>query len=221
MDFLGCFLLIAASVLFVFSFQEAGIHIISDKYVWKTAIFAAPLVVGIVCWIALLGWEHHVSIHRSTSINALFPLRLLKSRVYLSAVAATMLSGFPYFVVIYSLPTHFQIVSEHSALVSGIALLPLLGSSAIGTALAGAFSIKKNNTFAVMMTGATFMLVGTATLSTLGSETHTQAKAYGLQVFVGLGFGLIISTSSMIASIESEIRDNGKTLPMRMKDVAN
>ncbi|KAK7193662.1 hypothetical protein DPSP01_000219 [Paraphaeosphaeria sporulosa] len=208
MDFLGCFLLIAAIVPFVFAFQEAGIHILLNRQVWNSAIFVAPLVVGIMCWIALFGWEYIVSIHRSASINALFPLRLAKSRVYLSAVATTMMSGFPYFVVIYSLPTHFQVVNERSALVSGIALLPLLGTSAIGTTLAGAFSMKKNNTFPTMMTGAALMLIGTAALSTLGSETDTEAKAYGLQVFVGLGFGLIISTSSMIASLESEIRDN-------------
>jgi hypothetical protein len=213
MDFLGFFLLIAASIPLVLAFQEAGIHIVYNKDVWKTAIFLAPLIVGIICWIALFGWEYIASNYRSASINALLPLRLAKSRVYVSAVGATMLSGFPYFVVIYSLPIHFQVVNEHSALASGIALLPMLGSSAIGTTMAGAVSRKKNNSFPVMITGAALMLIGTATLTTLGSETHTQAKAYGLQVFVGLGFGLIISTCSMLASVESEIRDNGKILP--------
>jgi hypothetical protein len=221
MDFLGFFLLIAASIPFVFAFQEAGIHVVYDRNVWKTAIFVAPLVVGITCWIALFGWEYIVSIHRSASINALFPLRLAKSRVYISAVGATLLSGFPYFVVIYSLPIHFQVVNEHSALASGIALLPMLGSSAIGTTVAGAISSKKNNSFPVMIAGAGLMLIGTATLSTLGSATHTQAKAYGLQVFIGLGFGLIISTCSMIASVESEVRDSGKIRPISKQKPAN
>ncbi|KAL1599693.1 hypothetical protein SLS60_007496 [Paraconiothyrium brasiliense] len=206
MDFLGFFLLIAASVSFVFAFQEAGIHIVSAANVWKTAIVVAPLVVGIICWMVLFGWECMISIRWSDSINAFLPLRLAKLRVYMSAVAATMLSGFPYFVVIYSLPTHFQVVNEHSALASGIALLPLLGSSAMGSTISGAVSGKKNNTFPVMITGAVLMVIGTATLSTLRIET--QAKAYGLQVFVGLGFGLTIATSSMIAGMESEIRDN-------------
>ncbi|KAF1968563.1 MFS multidrug transporter-like protein [Bimuria novae-zelandiae CBS 107.79] len=208
LDFLGFFLLVVASVPLVFSFQEAGIRIVSNKHVWKTAMFLAPLLVGTVCWIALFGWEYIVSIRWSASINPLFPLRLAKNRIYTSAVAATMLSGFPYFVVIYSLPTHFQVVNNHSALASAIALLPMLGSAAVGATIAGAISSKKNNTFPVMMTGAVLMLIGTATLSTLDSVNHTQAKAYGLQVFVGLGFGLTVSTSSMIASVESEFRDN-------------
>jgi hypothetical protein len=48
-----------------------------------------------------------------------------------------MLIGFPYFVVIYALPSRFQVVNERSSLASGVALLPLLGSSAIGSTLAG------------------------------------------------------------------------------------
>ncbi|KAJ4301890.1 hypothetical protein N0V90_003986 [Kalmusia sp. IMI 367209] len=119
-----------------------------------------------------------------------------------------MLIGFPYFVVIYSLPTYFQVVNERSALASGIALLPMLGSSAIGSTIAGAITGNKNNTFPLMVTGAALMLIGTAALSTLDSVTHTQAKAYGLQVFIGGGFGLTVSTSSIIAASESEIRDS-------------
>lgn len=210
LDFVGFFLFIAASVPFVFAFQEAGIRIVLDKDVWKTAMFVAPLLVGIICWIFVFGWEYIVSVRWSTSINAFFPLRLAKRRVYISAVVVTMLSGFPYFVVIYSLPTLFQVVNDHSALASGIVLLPMLGSSAIGATMAGAISSKRNNTFPVMMVGAVLMLIGTATLSTVDSETHGQAKAYGLQIFVGFGFGLTISTSSMLADIESEIRDRGE-----------
>lgn len=209
MDILGFLLLLAASVPFVFAFQEAGIHIISNKDVWQTAIFVAPLTVGIICWILLALWEYTISARWSTSVNALFPLRLAKRRVYMCAVAATMLIGFPYFVIIYSLPTYLQVVNGRSALASGIALLPMLGSSAIGSTIAGAISSKKNRSFPLMVTGAALMLIGTATLSTLGNTSHTQPKAYGLQVFVGLGFGLTVSTSSMLASMESELRDNG------------
>ncbi|MEJ2420082.1 MAG: hypothetical protein P8Y45_24845, partial [Exilibacterium sp.] len=116
LDVLGFFLLIAASVPFVFSFQQAGIHVVANSDIWSAAIFVAPLVVGIVCWFALFGWEWFISRRWEESVSALFPMRLAKSRVYMSAVIATMLTGFPYFVVIYSLPTRFQVVNGHSAL---------------------------------------------------------------------------------------------------------
>lgn len=127
----------------------------------------------------------------------------------MSAVIATTLTGFPYFVVIYSLPTRFQVVNGHSALASGIALLPMLGASAIGSTVAGAASSKRNNTFPIMIVGAVFMLVGTASLSTLENVVATQARAYGLQAFVGFGFGfgLTVSNSSLIAGLEAEFRD--------------
>jgi hypothetical protein len=118
-----------------------------------------------------------------------------------------MLTGFPYFVVIYSLPTRFQVVNGQSALASGIALLPMLGASAIGSTVAGAASGKKNNTFPINVIGAAFMLVGTAALSTLDNVMATQARAYGLQVFVGFGFGLTVSNSSLLAGLEAELRD--------------
>lgn len=206
-DFLGFFLLIAFSVPFVISFQEAGIHAVSDSSVWSSAIFVAPLVVGIVCFFALLGWEWFIARRWPEAIGALFPMRLAKNRVYLSAIITTMLIGFPYFVVIYSLPTRFQVVNQRSALASGIALLPMLGASAIGSTVAGAASGKKNNTFPINVIGAALMLIGTAALSTLDNVVATQARAYGLQVFVGFGFGLTVSNSSLLASLEAELRD--------------
>jgi MFS family permease len=206
-DFLGFFLLVAFSVPFVLSFQEAGIHAVSSSSIWSAAIFVAPLVVGIICFFAFFGWEWLVAQRWPDAVGALFPMRLAKNRVYITAVIATMLTGFPYFVVIYSLPTRFQVVNGQSALASGIALLPMLGASAIGSTLAGAASGKKNNTFPINVMGAALMLIGTAALSTLDNLKATQARAYGLQVFVGFGFGLTVSNASLLAALEAELRD--------------
>ncbi|KAF1835588.1 MFS multidrug transporter-like protein [Decorospora gaudefroyi] len=206
-DFLGFLLLIASSLPFVISFQEAGIHVISDKSVWTSAIFIAPLIGGTICFFALFGWEWLVGRRWPDAIGAIFPMRLAKSKVYISAIVATMLTGYIYFTVIYSLPMRFQIVNGKSSLASGIALLPMLAASAIGTTVAGAASGKRNNTFLVNVTGTALMLVGSAALSTLENVLAPQARAYGLQVLVGFGFGLTVSNSSLIAGLEAEVRD--------------
>ncbi|KAH8724762.1 MFS multidrug transporter-like protein [Phaeosphaeriaceae sp. PMI808] len=205
-DYLGFFLLIASSVPFVLSFQEAGINVIANKSVWKSPLFLGPFVVGIIMFFALFGWEWQVARHW-TNIGALFPARLAKNRVYISAAIATMLMGFPYFIIIYSLPMRFQVVNGQSALMSGIALLPMLGASAIGATVAGIASGKRNNTFPVMFIGSVLMLIGTAALTTLDNVATIQARAYGLQVFVGFGFGLTVSNASLIAGLEAEIQD--------------
>lgn len=206
-DFMGFFLLVASSVPFVIAFQEAGIHVVSNSSIWTSPIFLAPCIIGGVCFFALFGWEWLVATRWPDSIGALFPMRLAKNKVYMSALIATLLTGFPYFVIIYSLPTRFQVVNGKSALSSGIALLPMLGASAIGSTLAGAASGKRNNTFPVMVVGAGLMLIGSATLSTLENVIPPQARAYGLQVFVGFGFGLTVSNSSLVAGLEAEFRD--------------
>jgi MFS family permease len=206
-DFLGFLLLVASSVPFVIAFQQAGVHVLLNNSIWSSALFIAPLVVGTLCFVALFAWEWFIARRWPEAIGALFPMRLAKNRVYMSAIATTMLTGFPYFVIIYSLPTRFQVVNGKSALGSGVALLPMLSASAIGSTLAGAASSKKNNTFAVNVVGAALMLIGTATLSTLDNTVVPQARAYALQIFVGLGFGLTVSNSTLLAGFESEPRD--------------
>jgi hypothetical protein len=206
-DVVGFLLLVAFSVSFVISFQEAGIHAVSDSSIWSSAIFVAPLVVGIICCLTLGGWEWLIARRWPNAIGALFPMRLAKNRVYTSAVLATILISFSYFAVIYSLPTRFQVVNGHSALASGVALLPMLGASAIGSAVAGVASSKKNNSFTVNVVGAAAMLIGTAAFSTLDNVVPMQARAYGLQVLVGFGYGLTVSNCTLLAAMEAELRD--------------
>ncbi|CAI6300040.1 unnamed protein product [Periconia digitata] len=209
MDFLGFFLLIAASVPMVFAFQEAGIRVVTSANAWKSAIFIAPLVVSLVCWVALYGWEYTISVRWENSIGALFPFRMARSRSFVSALVSTMLLGFTYLVVIYALPIRFQIVNGQSALNSGIALLPMLGSVAVGSALTGPIATRiKNSIFPIMFAGAALVLIGAAAFTTLDAEPDSKAKAYGLQVFIGLGFGMTVSMSSMVANVETSPKDN-------------
>jgi hypothetical protein len=203
LDYFGAFLVIAASVLVVFSFQEAGIK--NDS--WSTATFIAPLVAGIICWIVLFGWEVLVSQKWEASIATMFPLRLLKRRVFMGHFLTTLLAGFPYFMVIYELPLRLQVVNGKSQLVSGISLLPMLGAVAITSTIGGMMNSKKDLIFMTLLTGSFLMVIGCATLSTLDNVVNVQAKMYGFEVFVGLGFGLMVSTVSLGASLECELRD--------------
>ncbi|MCJ1433471.1 hypothetical protein MMC27_002833 [Xylographa pallens] len=204
LDIVGCVLLIAASVLVVFSFQEGGLGVNA----WGSAIFIAPLLIGCVCWALLFGWEAIVARRWEHSIAAIFPQRLMKRRVYMAGVLCTLLSGFPYFVVIYSLPLRFQVVNEKSALLAGIGLLPMLASAAVGSTLGGGLNSKKNRAFQTLLAAACLMLIGTSLLSTLSNTLDIEPKTYGFQVFIGLGFGLTVSTVSVLGSAESELRDN-------------
>lgn len=125
MDFVSGVLLIAASVLVVFSLQESGIKTNS----WASAIFLTPLIIGCFCWILLFAWEWTVDRLWGNMLSML-PLRVLRCRVYLLAALSTLLTGFPYFAILYSLPLRFQVVNNMTPLAAGLGLLPMVGSAA-------------------------------------------------------------------------------------------
>lgn len=51
-DILGAILLLAASILLVFSIQEAG----AMRYRWDSAVIVTTLVLSGVCWLSFTGW---------------------------------------------------------------------------------------------------------------------------------------------------------------------
>ncbi|THY18951.1 MFS general substrate transporter [Aureobasidium pullulans] len=198
LDFLGSFLLIAASVLVVFAFQQAGLTPNS----WTKAIFLAPLLIGLLCWIILFAWELFASTH---SISTILPPRLLKRRIYTSAVIVTTLTGFANFIAIYSLPLHFQIVNGTSSLTAGVALLPMLASAAVGSILGG---LTASHSFPALAIASALMALGSGLLSTLSVHHGVQAKTYGFEVLLGLGLGLSISSSTLVAATNCERGDH-------------
>ncbi|KAI3554205.1 major facilitator superfamily transporter [Colletotrichum abscissum] len=206
LDIVGSFLLVAASVLVVFSFQNVG----SDGNKWRQAVFIAPVTVGGVCFILLLGWEALVAKFWSSRIMAAIPMRLLRNRVYVATILNTMFLGFPYLLVIYAFPVHLQIVNGKSSLLAGILLLPMLGSVALGTTLGGIINKKKNRLFETMTTASCFVCIGCGLMTTLSSSVELEPKALGFLTFIGFGFGLSATSSTVLGATESEIPDHGE-----------
>ncbi|TEY78587.1 hypothetical protein BOTCAL_0047g00100 [Botryotinia calthae] len=204
LDLVGAFILIIASVLFVFAFQEAGLEANS----WNKLLFLIPLIVGVVFWILLFAWEFTVQRKWEEKLATMFPWRLIKNRVYMFGLGTTLLMGFPYFVVIYSLQLRFQVVNGKSPLTAGLSLLPMLGSTAVASFLGGMLNGTKNRVFLTLLAGSGLSVIGTSLLSTLSNTEYVEAKTYGFLVFVGLGFGLTVSTVSMLSNYESSIRDH-------------
>lgn len=217
LDVVGSFLLIAASVLVVFAFQESGGH----PNFWRTALFIAPLVTGCICWLLLIGWEVAVGTLIQETVSPLFPKSLFRRRVYVAGALTALFTGFPYYVVIYNIPLHLQIVNGKSPLKAGLGLLPLLASTATGSMLGGAVSSKKDLSFYTLAIGSCLITLGTGLLSTVSEGSAVDPKIYGFEVFVGLGFGLSVSTSSILAAIQCELKDHGKKVLNKLGQLAN
>lgn len=205
-DYVGSFLIIAASVLVVFSFQNAGE---SPGTTWGTAIFIAPLTVGLVLWLALLAWGYLAGRTFEDRLALIFPIRLFRNRAYAAAAISTLFIGYPYFLLNYAFPLRAQVVDDKSPLLAGIMLLPMLGSTAVGSILAAVFSKTKNYIFETMLVGACMMTLGVGLL-TLVHDAGDDAKALGFIVLAGFGFGLNVASATMLASVEVPIIDYGK-----------
>ncbi|KAM4055668.1 major facilitator superfamily protein [Hirsutella rhossiliensis] len=202
-DYAGSFLVIAASVLVVYAFQIAGEV---TESVWGNAIFIAPLAAGVVGWIALLTWEHVVETRLDQRFAPAFPISLFRNRAYAAGAASTLFLGYPYLLLIYSFPLRAQVVSGKSALVAGIMLLPMLGTSALGSAISGKVNSKRNFLWETLLVGATLMTLGSGLLTTI-SGAKDDSKALGFLTFSGLGFGLSTAAATILVTVEAPARE--------------
>ena len=208
LDYVGSFLLLSAAVLVVFPFQNVGLN--GDS--WKQAIFLAPLLTGLFCWAALFAWQAIAERLWADRLAAAFPLRLIRNRVYAAGVLNTLLLGFGYLLTIYAFPLRLQVVNGKSSLMAGVMLLPMLGSVAVGSAVAGVISNKRNFLFETLTLSSCLMLLGFGLMTTLSASPELEAKALGFLVFIGLGFGMSATVSTILAITESSIRDHGMWL---------
>ncbi|KAK5991584.1 MFS-type transporter MFS54-like protein [Cladobotryum mycophilum] len=199
-DYLGSTLLIAATILVVFSFQNVGVSTTKDT--WGKAVFIAPVVIGFVSWAALFSWEYLIEFRGvGNSIMPTFPLSLFKNRFYAAGIFTTLFLGFPVFVLVFSVPLRCQLVSGKSPLTAALMLLPMLGATAMGCVLAAAFNAKRNFLFESMLAGAVMSLIGCSLLTTI-SGSEDDHKMMGYLVFAGIGSGLTIASATGVTGIE-------------------
>ena len=211
-DYFGTLLIIAAAVLVVYAFQNAGE---SFYEVWNTAIFIAPLAAGVVCWAGVVIWSYMLDKGIfGKGFAPAFPLRLFRNRHYSAAALSTLFLGYPFLLLIFSFPMRAQVVSGKSALVSGLMLLPMLGTSALASAISGAVNSKRNFLFETMATGASLMVLGCGLLTTVHGPAD-DSKAMGFLAFTGLGFGLATASATMLVSFEAPLADAGEFTPCR------
>ncbi|KAI0177838.1 major facilitator superfamily transporter [Pestalotiopsis sp. NC0098] len=203
LDFMGSGLLIAAAVLVVFPFQNA-----SQEALFKTAVFLAPLLTGIACWFALIVWELFLDRHWGDKLAAALPIRLLRNRMFAAAIANNMLLGFSFVMLLYAFPLHQQVVNDKNSLLAGIMLLPLLGASAVGSALSGYINRKKDRICECSILASSLVALGCGLETILSDSVEVDVKGLVFLVFVGLGFGLSAAVTTMAGNLHASIRDH-------------
>lgn len=118
------------------------------------------------------------------------------------------LSGYCYLALIITLPERFQIVNGDTALMAGVHLLPMLGATAMGSIVAGAFSKKKNNTSRTLVMAACFQVIGLGLLTTFDKSSSPVVPQFGYQTIFGLGVGLTFSSATILTKIQASGKDH-------------
>ncbi|KAJ4147766.1 hypothetical protein LMH87_002272 [Akanthomyces muscarius] len=175
-DFIGSVTLLCSSGLLVFAIQQAG----SQIYAWSSPEIIITLTISAICWMLFVLWQILLELKMYGGIQPIFPIRLMRRRVYFAGLLVTLLTGFPYISLAITIPERYQIVDRQSVLMASVHILPLLGACAMGSFLGGAISSKKNNTAYTLVAAACFQLLGLTLMSIIPSKVKATHHGSGL-----------------------------------------
>ncbi|KAL8413716.1 hypothetical protein RB594_005097 [Gaeumannomyces avenae] len=203
-DFPGALLLLAASMMLVYAIQEAG----SMKYHWNSAPIAVNLTLSLLCCIAFWGWEAFLHA-RGGRVAPIFPMSLATHRVYVACLFVTVLVGFVFMPAVVMIPERSQILEGKNVMMAGVDLLPMLAAVAVGSFVAGPLSMQKNRTTFTLVLGTSLITTGASLMTILESMAPESAiKAmYGFEVVLGLGFGLCLASTTIMANLQARDAD--------------
>lgn len=212
LDYIGTVLMLGSTVLLVFIVNQAAIK----EFTWNSAPTISVLTVSGLCWIAMVIWQRTISRNRKLRrIKPQFPWQVLTDRVMMCTFSASILAGFVLFLTIVHVPMRAQITNLYDAVRSGVLLLPLMASMAVGSMVGGALSAKENNTFWTLNGGNILTLVGSGLLCTLRETLSPEPKQWGFEVILGFGLGLNMASATFITSLQVEFEYHGKTVCLR------
>jgi len=207
LDYVGTIFILGCTVLLVFIVNEGAIR----EFTWSSGPTISVLIISGLCCIAMVLWQREIFRNpKFRHIRPQFPWQVLTDRVMMCALATSVLGGFVMFLAVVHIPMRAQIVNLYDAVKSGILLLPLMASMAVGSMLGGGLSAKKNNTFWTLNAASILTLVGSGLLSTLGETLHPESKQWGFEVILGFGLGLNMSTATFMTSLQVQFEHHGR-----------
>lgn len=205
LDLVGAALLIAASILVVFGFEEAG-----PRHPWDSPVVLSTLIVGALLFIAFMLYERRVGRPERLQ-EPVFPLRLLKSRGFVGLVVIGFCSGPPFWAAIVNIPQRLQTVHGFSPLQAGTYLLPMVLSAPVATAVTGQLATRCFvPPFHLMLGGATLLTIGTGLLSSIAADDVN--KLLGFEAILGCGLGVAMCTLLMYIPFVIERQDMAVTV---------
>ncbi|TFK49964.1 MFS general substrate transporter [Heliocybe sulcata] len=220
-DWIGAFLLLAASLLLCLSLQIGG----TPGYPWVSATVLAPICVSAVLIPIFLWVETKVK-------EPVLPLSLFQFRFKPEAasthvlkldsdaaknyvppqnpnfsvmIAYTLGLGAAFFSINVDLPQRLQVVDSRSPIRAGISMLPILVPVGVISPLAAILIVKTRSYRLLLWVSGALAPIGAGLISTLnggadviGGARTSYPHLYGYEIILGLSLGMTITISTII-----------------------
>jgi EmrB/QacA subfamily drug resistance transporter len=188
-DFAGAVSSTLGMCAIVFSMVEAG----TDG--WGNARTIASLIIGL----ALLGFFVH---NESRVEEPILPLRLLTHATRSAANGARGLIYAGMYGMFFFLSQFFQDVQRFSALVAGVAFLPMPASVFLSSQLTGRVLVRRLPQKVVMVIGAGLVTLGLLLATRIHvSTSYAQIVVSMVMVGAGMGISFVSLTSASLADV--------------------
>jgi len=195
-DYLGAALLAVAATAIVLVTTWGG-----SQYAWGSPEIIGLALVGVAAVAGFLWAE-------SRAVEPMLPLHLFRIRNFSLVAALSFLVGLAMFGAITFLPLYQQTVQGASATVSGLLLTPMMVGVMLTSIVAGQVTSKTGRYKLLPVLGSVGMAAGMILLTFLGPVTSRVTSGLFL-VVLGLGMGLLMQTTSLIAQNSVELKDIG------------
>ena len=184
LDVIGALLMIGASVVLLLALSWGG-----REYAWISAPIGALFLLSAVLWI-LFAWR------LAAAAEPFLPLSVLGNPLVRSAAltgACTMgaLVGMTIFV-----PLYFEVVLHLSASESGLALIPLMASSVLGSTIVGRLMMRVTHYKRVPLVGSLVAILALGSLAIWPAAMPMWLVLMVLAV-IGAGLGTVFPVSTV------------------------
>jgi len=150
-----------------------------------------PRVVGLFVGCVVL-FAAFLVIERRAGANALVPGDVMRNREFMAAALSVLMMSATFFAILVYVPQFLVKVLGYGPLKSGIGFLPMMGTFAVVSFVAGAL-YNRLGAKPILIVGAACLTAAPFLLSTVGADSGYLALVPGM-VVMGFGVGLFYST---------------------------
>nr|WP_279631687.1 MDR family MFS transporter [Rathayibacter sp. VKM Ac-2760] len=195
-DYLGAVLIAGGVSLLLIWVSLAGKNF--EWASWETAVMVGGSVVLLVAAV----------ITELTVAEPIIPMGMFKNRTFSLAVVASISVGVSLFGTAVFLAQYMQLARGATPTQSGLLTIPLMAGLLIASTIFGGIISRTGKWKAIMITGASFSVLGTALLSQLRYDTSFVYVGVSMAV-LGAGLGMLMQNLVLVVQNSIEVKNLG------------